>query len=351
MKAIGKFLLFLFCFTSVVYAEGRKVIIDTDPGVDDAVAIMLAFQSPEIEVIGLTTVFGNSTVATTTHNALLLCEFAGKHLPVAPGSTQPLQIPKRRNPDFVHGVDALGNTFWPAPNAQPIAERAASFIVRNIMDNPHEITLVALGPLTNLAHALMEEPNIAHHVKEVVIFAGAIRTPGNCSPIAEANVWGDPHAADIVFAAPWPLTVMTLDASEKPILTKKMLSRISVKNPQLGTFLEQINQFYIDFYISKNPSLDGAKVHDSLTIAYLIDKELFKMEQGTVCVVTEGIAEGATIFDRSGNPEFLPWYSRPLVNVCIGCNPEGVLQLIEERLSSKKKQSTIPSEYLETVAK
>jgi inosine-uridine nucleoside N-ribohydrolase len=333
MKPIGKLLFVLLCFTSAVNAEGRKIIIDTDPGVDDAVAIMLAFQSPEIEVIGLTTVFGNSDVATTTHNALLLCERAGKHLPVAQGSAHPLQIPKRPNPDFVHGVDALGNTSWPAPNVRPVAESAASFIVRNIMDNPHEITLVALGPLTNLAHALMQEPQIAQYVKEVVIFAGAIMTAGNCSPIAEANVWGDPHAADIVFAAPWPLTTMTLDASQKPLLTKQMLSRISGKNPRLGTFLEQINQFYIDFYLSNNPLLEGAKVHDSLTIAYLIDKKLFKVEQGTVCVVTEGIAEGATIFDKSGNPRFLPWYTRPSINVCIDCMPEGVIQLIEERLS------------------
>lgn len=335
MKNLGKFLFTLVFAASFVYAETRKIIIDTDPGIDDSVAIMLAFQSPELDVIGLTTVFGNSDVTTTTNNALLLCELAEKQIPVAKGSTNPLVIPKRPNPDFVHGIDALGNTFWPAPKAQPIAESAVSFIVNTIMNSPQEITLVALGPLTNLAHALILEPQIAQHVKEVVIFAGAVTTPGNCSPIAEANVWGDPHAADIVFAAPWPLTAITLDASQKPQITKAMLARISDRNQSLGNFLQKINEFYIDFYLANSPGLQGARVHDSLTIAYLIDKQLFTTQQGTVCVATEGVAEGAIIFDKSLNSKFFPWCQRPIINLCVDCNPDEVMQLIEERLGQE----------------
>lgn len=331
-KKICFFLIFMAHFASVTFGGVGKVIIDTDPGVDDCVAIALAFQSPEIEVIGLTTTFGNSDIDVTTSNALLICELAGKNIPVVKGASQPLFIPKRPNPDFVHGIDGLGNTFFPKSNSQAIEENAASFLVRTIMDNPHEVTVVALGPLTNLALALALEPNIVHAVKEVVIFAGAILTPGNCSPVAEANVWGDPHAADKVFSAPWPLTAITLDASEKPQITKDMLARIRVKNDLLGPFLDKINQFYIDFSLTRNPTLKGAKVHDALTITYILAKELFTIEKGTLCVVTEGIAEGATILDKTGNSGFFPWYGRPQVNVCTDCLHEEVMQLIEERL-------------------
>lgn len=317
--------------------SASKVIIDTDPGIDDSVAILLAFQSPEIDVIGLTSTFGNGDVDLTTQNCLLLCELAGKNIPVAKGIGKPLVIPNNPNPDFVHGKDGLGNTNWPAPITLPIEETAEDFIIRNVMDNPQEITLIALGPLTNLAKALLKEPKIASNVKEVIVFSGAVFYPGNCTPIAEANAWNDPHAADIVLTADWPLTMISLNASKKPQVTKEMFSRIQDKNPSIGSFLNQINQFYIDFYLSTDPTRKGANVHDSLTIVYLIDRNLFSVERGTIRVATDGLAIGATIFDQTNNPFYADWYNRPQVDVCIDCDADNVMELIESRLSTPNK--------------
>lgn len=325
---------FLFLIFVILNLQATKVIIDTDPGIDDSVAIMLAFKSPEIDVVGLTSVFGNNDIDVTTRNCLLLCEIAEKNIPVAKGAAEPLFIPKHPNPDFIHGKDGLGNTNWKTPSSLCIEESAENFIARQILENPHEVTIVALGPLTNLANALITHPEIAFKVKEVVIFAGAIAVTGNCTPVAEANVWGDPHAADLVFSAGWPLTTITLDASQKPQITSEILSRILEKNPSIGSFLFQINQFYIDFYLKKFPNLIGAKVHDALTISYLLNRELFKIEQGPIYVVTQGIAEGATILDKTKSPNYTNWSNRPSVNVCTDCDGDGILTLIEQRLSS-----------------
>lgn len=333
----------LLLLANACFAEQSKVIIDTDPGIDDAMAIILAFQSPEIDVIGLTSIYGNGEIDLTTKNCLLLCELANKIIPVAKGSKKPLIIPKRPSPDFVHGTDGFGNIHLAPPISSPIPEGAVDFIISNIMNNPHEVTLIALGPLTNLAKAFLKEPKIASNVKEVIIFAGCYFFPGNCSPAAEANVWGDPHAADIVFSAGWPLTAIGLNASKQPQITKEILNRIEQNNPFLGGFLNKINQFYIDFYKSVNDELDGANVHDALTIAYLLDRGLFKTVNGSVCVVTEGLAEGATLLDTTGDPYFASWFTRPKVTIAMDCEGEKVMKLIEERLSQATEKGELNS--------
>ena len=177
----------------------RKIIIDTDPGVDDALAIFLALRSRELDVIGLTTVFGNSNVDATTRNALNLLHIAGRgDIPVARGAGVPLFIAPHGTAEWVHGDDAMGNIGWTAPLSpalQPHTLRAAEFIVQQVMAHPGEITLVPIGPLTNIALALQLEPRIAQHVREVVLMGGAVLAPGNVSPLAEANIHGAPHAA------------------------------------------------------------------------------------------------------------------------------------------------------------
>lgn len=326
-------LMFLLLSFFPLYSQ-YKVIIDTDPGIDDAVAILLAFQCPEIEVIGLSSTFGNHDIDVTTKNCQILLELAEKEIPIAKGFKGPLVIPKRPNPDFVHGQDGLGNLYLEPNQKEGNYEDADSFIIRSILENPKEITFIGLGPLTNLATALIKEPKIASLVKEVIVFAGAIYYPGNCNPLAEANVWSDPHAADIVFSSGLPLTTICLNASKKPQLTKQILNKIERANPKIGVFLNQINQFYIDFYLSQNPSLEGANIHDSLTIAYLLNKDLFSWVEGPICVVKEGIAEGATLMDISSSNEFSPWNERPKVRACIDCKEKEVVALMVERLSS-----------------
>jgi len=198
----------------------RKIIIDTDPGIDDTMAIMLALKSPELELLGLTTIYGNVNCSQSTINALKILEVAGRsNIPVAKGSDVPLVIEPHHHATFVHGDDGMGNTHLSLPASKALDISAAQFIVEMIMKNPDEITLVPIGPLTNIALALRIEPKIAKLVKEVVIMGGAATVRGNVTPVAEANIWQDPHAASIVFSAGWPLTMLGLDVTTKVIQT------------------------------------------------------------------------------------------------------------------------------------
>ena len=198
----------------------EKIIIDTDPGVDDTIAICTALRSPELEVIGLTSVFGNTTGELTAQNALRLVELEGHgDIPVARGSDVPLVFPLEKLGTWVHGADGMGNTNPPPPKGKVVSLTAAEFIIEKVRANPHEVTLVPVGPLTNLALALRLDPGIAELVKEVVIMGGVVANPGNMTPVAEANIYHDPHAADIVMAAGWPLVLVGLDVTHKTVLT------------------------------------------------------------------------------------------------------------------------------------
>ena len=166
----------------------KKIIIDTDPGVDDAMAIMLAFQSPDVDVVGLTTTFGNIHTPLATRNALRLVELTGcPAVPVAHGAELPLVVSLDSVADFVHGMDGLGNIDFVSPQGQPLEQPAAQFIAEMIMANPGEITLVPIGPLTNLALALALEPRIVENVSEVVLMGGAVTVNGNVNPVAELS--------------------------------------------------------------------------------------------------------------------------------------------------------------------
>jgi inosine-uridine nucleoside N-ribohydrolase len=205
----------------------KRLIIDTDPGVDDAMAILFALQSPEIQLEALTTVFGNGGVKQTTANALRVLELAQRpDIPVVPGATTPLLRPYRGQGYRVHGRDGLGDTNLPLPRTHAQARRAAEYLISRIMDEPGQLTLVAVGPLTNLALAVRLEADIAQNVQEVVIMGGAATVPGNASPLAEANIHNDPEAAKIVFHAGWPLTMVGLDVTCKTIMTSAYLARL-----------------------------------------------------------------------------------------------------------------------------
>jgi inosine-uridine nucleoside N-ribohydrolase len=195
----------------------RKIIIDTDPGVDDAMAIFLALRSPEVSVIGLTTIFGNVHTDLATVNALRLLEIAGRNdIPVAHGASAPLTRAYAGPVAFIHGDDGQGNVYLAPASSQAISQPAAEFIVEQILNAPGEITLVPVGPLTNIALALQLEPRIAGLVHEVVLMGGNALVPGNATPAAEANIHNDPEAADIVFAADWAVTMVGLDVTDKP---------------------------------------------------------------------------------------------------------------------------------------
>ena len=189
----------------------HKIIIDTDPGIDDAQAIAFAIAHPDIDLLGLTTVFGNASIDITSRNALKLLEIFGRaDIPVAQGASKPLKQDRLPSPDFVHGIDGLGNLNLDAPKTTLQSQSAVQFIIEAVNLNPGEITLVAVGPLTNIAEAVALDPSLPSKVKGLIVMGGNIDEAGNVSPVAEANFLGDPHAADIVCAHDWPLKVIGL---------------------------------------------------------------------------------------------------------------------------------------------
>ena len=307
----------------------KKIIIDTDPGVDDTIAIFTALRSSELEVIGLTSVFGNAAGEVTAQNALRLVELEGNgHIPVARGSDIPLVAPLEKLGTWVHGEDGMGNTNPPPPKGKLIKQSAAEFIARMAHQYPNEITLVPVGPLTNIALALRIDPEIAHLIHDVVIMGGSVMIPGNMTPVAEANIYHDAHAAEIVLAAGWPLTLVGLDVTQKTIMTPAYHQELfNAENPAVK-LIQQILPCY-QTYFNNHEGLDGSIfTHDPSAISYVINPDLFKTKSVPVYVETEGRCMGQTIADWNRQ-----WGERPNINVCVDVNSEGVLALIKERLT------------------
>lgn len=310
----------------------KKIIIDTDPGVDDAMAILFALNSPEVELVGLTTIYGNVYTDLATQNALRLVEFAGRpDIPVAHGANLPLVVSLESVADFVHGSDGLGNTNPPPPHGTPVDRPAAQFIVDTVMANPGQITLVPIGPLTNIALALALEPRIAQNVAGVVIMGGAATVNGNVTPAAEANIIHDPHAADAVFTAGWPLTMVGLDVTMKTMMTGDYLAALG--GSKFGDFIVGISRFYFDFH-RQMYGMNAIHTHDPSAIAYVVDPTLFTTERAPIRVVTEGMAAGQTLMDRR-QKWYSPndWSDRPATNVCLDVDSGRLLALYKERIT------------------
>ncbi|MBP9722812.1 MAG: nucleoside hydrolase [Gammaproteobacteria bacterium] len=309
--------------------KNHKIILDTDPGIDDAMALLYAINHPDIEILGLTTIFGNLATVDTTKNALdLLAHFGCEDIPVAKGSDQPLKKVVNSYADFVHGQNGLGNVSIGSAKKTAHQLSAAEFIVEQILRYPHEVTLVAIAPLTNLALALQLEPKIASLVKQVVIMGGAYRVNGNISPVAEANIYNDPHAADQVLNAGWPVTVLGLDVTLKVILDNDFMNPIKAIS-QRGEFLYNISRFYDDFYRTTS-GYDGFSCHDAYALAYLTNPEYFTCSEGRVRVGTEGLCEGMTIFDDKMNYNSTnnPWHGKPKIKVCLDIDVDNIKKLL-----------------------
>jgi len=315
----------------------KKIIIDTDPGVDDAMAIFFALRSPELDLIGLTTIFGNVHTDLATTNALRLLEIAGRtDIPVAKGADNPLSCPFGGPVPYVHGDDGQGNTNLPLPHTHAIAQSAAAFIIEQIMAAPGEITLVPVGPLTNVALALRLEPRIVQNVKEVVIMGGNALCPGNATPAAEANIHNDPEAADVVFGAGWPVTMVGLDVTHRVNMTPGELALYGKAQNPLAQHIARIVPFYQDFFEAGTPGLKGIYVHDSSAVAYAIDPTLFTVKRWPLRVETQGLSRGKTWpFVGSGDSHTFPeWDHRPLVNVCVDVDAARLLKLELTRMTN-----------------
>ncbi len=317
-----------------------KVIYDTDPGVDDAMALYYALAHPAIEIVGITTTFGNVTVEQAAVNALYLSAIAGRQVPVTQGVATPWCKPGEVPPANIHGADGLGNLAQRVNISNQLDPRAsAQFIVDMARMQPGEITLVAVGPLGNLSLALKLEPRLPELLCEVIIMGGAITEPGNVSPVAEANIWNDPHAADHVFTAGWKLTMVGLDVTHQVIMPVAMFKRIADHHRHIATdTLHHAVGFYANFYSNLYPhvaKIHGCFGHDVLAFIYLTNPGFFSLEHGRIRVATEGLAQGQTMMNRKDFVNYAQkgWgKDKPMTQVCMGVNASACTTVFEQTM-------------------
>jgi purine nucleosidase len=281
--------------------QSRKIIIDTDPGQDDAVAILLALGSAELEIVGITAVAGNVPLELTEKNARKICELAGRpDVKVHAGAIRPLAR-ELVTAEQVHGKTGLNGPQLPEPTMKPQDQYAVDFIVETLMKEERgTITLCALGPLTNIALALIREPKIAPRIKEIVLMGGGFFEGGNVTPTAEFNIYVDPHAADLVFKSGIPIVMMPLDVTHKALTTAKRTQAFRALGTRVGTATAEMLEFF-ERYDEEKYGTDGGPLHDPCVIAYLLKPELFKGRNCNVTVETASeLTMGMTVIDWWG---------------------------------------------------
>jgi purine nucleosidase len=283
-----------------------RMILDVDTGIDDAMAILYALARPGISLEALTTTFGNTDVDTATANTLRILELAGRaEIPVARGSGRSLLRPFVRGADHVHGANGLGDVVLPTPKVRPVAEHAADLIIRMARENPGAITLCPVGPITNVALALAKAPDIAALLKEIVIMGSTIFHPGIQgipSPMADANFWNDPEAAQIVLRSGAKIVLVGMDVTMPTRLTAAMREEIAREGGKVGATMMKIAQFYVDSYANMYPGVDGCGLHDPLAVAVAEDASLATKERMCVDIELSGaLTRGQTVADRRRN--------------------------------------------------
>lgn len=312
----------------------RRLIVDTDPGIDDTAALLMALGSGRVEIEALTTVFGNSSVENTTRNALTILEAAGHpDIPVYAGAGRPLL---RESPGLgahVHGEDGLGEAGVPKPLGSPTPGRAALEIVERIMAAPGEIDLVALGPQTNVALALSIEPAVATAVRSLVVMGGTAQLPGNVTPVATANHWYDPEAAAIVYRSGAPVVQAGLDVARLVATPKEQLEKFWATGTPAARLLEVITPFHDRAYQMMGRQQEGrVRYNDVPTMGYLLAPERYETIFAYVTVETHGEHTlGQTVVDVEGVR-----FQEPNVTVCTGVDADGVIDLFVSSLMSER---------------
>lgn len=314
---------------------GRPVILDMDPGVDDALAILLALRSPELEVRAITTVAGNVGLHLCTQNALRVLALLGRTEgpPVAQGAARPLVKAPFAVPS-IHGADGLGALdpgFYPAlPEHLLLTKSAWEVILEAVLVSPGEITLIATGPLTNVATCLRENPGSMRHLREVIIMGGAVDVPGNIPPgAAEFNFFVDPHAAEIVLDSGLPVTLVPLDVTHRVPLTRALVHEAFGGRPdKVSNFVVRATELYMNFY-RDDQGHDGCYLHDPLAVGVAIDPSFVSTEERRIYVETEGkVTAGMSLPFRHPmvkKPE-------PNVRVCTDVDSDRFLTLFLDRL-------------------
>jgi purine nucleosidase len=261
----------------------KRVVLDTDPGIDDSLAILLALASPEVDLAAVGVTGGNCSLADGVRNALSVLACAGHtELPVCPGIGLPLIRPPFTAPE-THGDSGLGYARLPASSAQPASEHAVDMIIREIMARPGQVTLVAVAPLTNVAVAIRKEPGIIQAVREVIIMGGALRADGNTTSLAEFNFYVDPHAAHMVLESGLPITLLPWDITKDVVLTQRDVNRLlKVKSP-VSRFIAEATRFYIEFH-EKAFGFSGCSINDPVALALAFMPDLARTEPMHVAV-------------------------------------------------------------------
>jgi inosine-uridine nucleoside N-ribohydrolase len=272
------------------------VLIDCDPGHDDAMAILLALASPELDVLGITTVHGNTTLENATANALRVLELAGRpDVPVAAGAERPL-VRRPAVAAEVHGETGLDGPELPPARGVPVAEHAVDFLAAKLLAAPERVTVVPVGPLTNIALLLARHPRAAVKIERIVLMGGAI-AEGNVTPAAEFNVWVDPEAAARVFASGLDVTMIGLDVTHRALLTAAHAERLRAAG-RTGAFTADLHAFYARFH-SDVYGWEGAPVHDAVAVAHVIDPGIVATELRNVEVdCASELCRGRTVVDR-----------------------------------------------------
>jgi purine nucleosidase len=315
----------------------KRVIFDTDIGIDDAMALLFLHYAPEVQLEAITTVSGNASIANTTRNACYVCERFAIDVPVFRGAASPVGAALGSEPPaFVHGSNGLGDISFEPPKKRVEATPAAEAIVKLAEAAPGELSVVAVGRLTNLARALDLCPRLPSLLKDVVVMGGVIGhrgCRGNVTPVAEANIAGDPIAADRVFGSGLALTLVGLDVTQETIMNEDFIDTLRATAGDAGEFIHDITRFYFDFYESLGAGR-SCPIHDSSAVACLIAPELYATEPGPLRVACEGIAMGQTILGQHPERYLLrDWRNRPSCKVCVDVDAEAVRKLYLDTLA------------------
>jgi inosine-uridine nucleoside N-ribohydrolase len=308
-------------------SEPIPILVDCDPGHDDAIALLLALASPELDLLGVTTVAGNQTLEKTTANALRVLEFAGRaDVPVAAGADRPLAR-ELFVAAYVHGESGLDGPELPEPAGAPVDQHAVDFLAERIAGAGRPVTLVPVGPLTNVALLLARHPDAAENLERIVLMGGAV-AEGNVTPAAEFNVYVDPEAAWRVFRSSVPVTMIGLDVTHKALMSVAHAERIRASG-RVGRLVAELYDFFLEYH-RRTYGTEGAPIHDAVAVAQVLRPGIVETLHRHVDVDCESqLCRGRTVVDlwgRTGN--------EPNAEVGVDIDADGFLELLCERIGS-----------------